>query len=234
MADLALSRRYGGHWRSLGGRMWALACIVTVLAFAGAPIAYMVWPRAVPVAPGAPTLPITVGGVTFNVPPAAIRVPMQRRPGAQARIDLAFAWPSLEPVDLTAKPAPTHAPNLLGRLFVTIATGDGTLTPVERLKVIYPRYAPDAGLAGRDGLIVRVFRPGTPYQGEDLIYDPSSPERFLLRCTRSTGVVQGVCLHERRIAGADVTLRFPRSWLDDWRNVAERFDRLIASLRPAS
>ena len=44
--------------------------------------------------------------MTFNVPPAAIRVPVQRRPGAHERVDLAFVWPSLEPPNATAKPPP--------------------------------------------------------------------------------------------------------------------------------
>jgi hypothetical protein len=42
-----------------------------------------------------------------------------------------------------------------------------------------------------------------------------------------------MCLHERRIGGADVTARFPRAWLDDWRSVADGIDRLIAGVRPA-
>ena len=54
----------------------------------------------------------SVGGVTFNVPPAAIRVPVQRQPGAQARIDLTFLWPSLTPPDPAIKPPPTDAPNV--------------------------------------------------------------------------------------------------------------------------
>ena len=76
------------------------------------------------------------------------------------------------------------------------------------------------------------FRDGSPYQGEDLIFDPASPARFLLRCTRAVGSTPAICLHERRIASADVTLRFPREWLGDWRSVAEGIDRLIANFRP--
>ena len=48
------------------------------------------------ISPDAPSLPITIGGVAFNVPPAAIRFKVQRRAGAQARIDLNFVWPSLD------------------------------------------------------------------------------------------------------------------------------------------
>jgi hypothetical protein len=42
----------------------------------------------------------------------------------------------------------------------------------------------------------------------------------------------GTCLLERRIGSADVTLRFPRDWLDNWSDVAGGIDRLIARLHP--
>jgi hypothetical protein len=40
----------------------------------------------------APAVPVTVAGVLFDVPAAAIRVPVQRHPGAHERIDLVFLW----------------------------------------------------------------------------------------------------------------------------------------------
>ena len=232
MTDFAevLGRRPG---RGLGGRLIGLAVGGSVLALAAAPIAYMLWPQPKPVSADAPSLPITIGGVPFNVPPAAIRVPMQRGPGAQSRIDLVFLWPSLTPPDLTLKPSPAAPPNIGERLFVTIAGSDGMLPPAERLKVIYPRYTEGVAVAGPDGLEVRHFRASTPYQGEELIHDPSAPERFLLRCTRKIAATPGMCLNERRIATAYITIRFPREWLADWRAVASGIDRLIAGMRPA-
>ena len=223
-------RRRGG----LLGRLLVVLLGLVVAGFAGAPVAYMLWPQPVPISADAPSLPITVGGVLFNVAPAAIRFAVQRRPGAQARIDLSFVWPSLTPPDAAAKPKPTAAPDVADRLFATIAAGDGTLPPMERLKVIYPRYIDSGPIVTPNGLSLQNFRDGSPYQGEDLIYDPAATERFLLRCTRQVGSMPAMCLHERRIAGADVTLRFPRQWLSDWRAVASGIDRLIASLRPAS
>ena len=109
-----------------------------------------------PIAPDAPSLPITVGGVAFNVPPAAIRFKVQRRPGAQARIDLSFrvavARAARQPA--SSRP-PTDPPDVTNRLFVTIAAADGTLPPVERLKVIYPRYLTADAVVGPDGLSVQ-------------------------------------------------------------------------------
>ena len=233
MTNYAMPHDRKGAARSPSGRMGVLLLIAGLLALAVAPAAYMLWPRwpdAIQV--DAPALPITVGGVVFNVPPAAIRVRMQRRPGTQPRVDLVFLWPSLAPPDPAVRPT-VAAPNALGeRVFVTVAASDGTLPPLERLKIIYPRYVAVDMAEGPDSLVTRAFRNGTPYQGEDLIYDAGAPDRFLLRCTRQVGVTPGMCLHERRVGGADVTVRFPREWLSDWSTVAQNLDRLIASLRP--
>jgi hypothetical protein len=202
-------------------------------------IAYVLWPRW----PGpaadfaAPVLPVTVGGITFNIPPAAIRTPMQRRPGTYERLDLAFLWPSLDAPDANAKAAPAQgvppaAQATLERIFVTIAATGSSIPPAERVLTIYPRYTAAEGAPGPGGLTVLAFRDGTPYQGEDLIYDAQAPG-FLVRCTRGIGLTPGTCLYERWIEAAKLVIRFPRDWLADWRAVAGNIERLIASLRPS-
>jgi hypothetical protein len=200
-------------------------------------ILHVLWPgwQVAPLGPNAPALPVTVAGVAFNVPPAAIRVPIQRQPGAHERIDLTFLWPSLQPPDNSPLPnvpsKGTPKPQTFQRVFVTIATARDSLPPAERVKTIYPRYTEAATAAVVDGLATIAFRQGTPYQGEDLIYDETAPETFLVRCTRGTGPTPGMCLLVRRIGEADITVRFPRDWLNDWRAVASSIERLIASLR---
>ena len=198
-------------------------------------VAFVRWPRWPGAAePNAPALPITVAGELFNVPPAAIRLPLQRRAGPQERLDLAFLWPSLAPPDPTAQPALTEEPNALDRLFVTIARTDGTLPPVDRINAIFRRYLSDEHFESPDGLLIMSFRNGTPYQGEDLYLEAAAPERFMTRCNRpGSGGTPGMCLYERRIGDASVTVRFPRDWLADWRGLARSLDRLIANLRPA-
>jgi hypothetical protein len=213
------------------GRVLVIMMGVLAAGLACAPIAYMLWPQPKPISADAPSLPVSIGGVVFNVPPAAVRVKMQRRAGAQPRIDLSFVWPSLTPPDAAATPAPNAAPTVTDRLFMTITATDGALSPIERLKTIYPRYAGQSAVE-TDGLTVQGFRDASPYHGEDLALDPARPERFLLRCTRPIGGTPAMCLHERRIGGADVTVRFPREWLSDWRTVADGIDRLIASFKP--
>jgi len=204
-------------------------------------IAYLLWPRwpGATVALDAPAFPITIHGVAFNIPPAAVRVAVQRRPGAHERVDLTFLWPSLQPPDPAAKPAPPAQGTLpsptqpFERLFVTIAGAGDTIAPADRVRTIYPRYAAAQASAGPDGLALLAFRDGTPYQGEDLIYDQTAGTGFLVRCTRNgAGPTPGSCLYDRRIEKADVVVRFPRDWLDSWRPVADGIDKLITRLRP--
>jgi hypothetical protein len=195
-------------------------------------VGFVLWPRHLSEAPDSPSLPITVAGVVFNVPTQAIRREVQRRSGAQDRIDLAFVWPSLRPPDPARdRPAPTDETVAIDRLFMTIAKNDGTLSAAERMKTIYSRYT-ERGLASEaEGLVARAFGDATPYRGEDLVLDPAAPERFAARCTRA-GATPAVCLLERRIGTADITVRFPRAWLSEWKEVAAGIDYLLATLRP--
>jgi hypothetical protein len=225
-------RRYGGQFSLLfiASALIALAA----LAYVG----YVLWPRWPAPRVDAPTLPITVAGVAFNLPPAAIRRAAQRRSGTHERVDLVFLWPSLEPPDPAAKPSTAlpgtgpEASQAVARVFMTILSANDTLAAADRALTIYPRYTAAEPALEASGLAVLAFRDGTPYQGEDLIYDAEGPS-FLARCTRDrAGPTPGTCLHERRIGAADVVVRFPREWLGDWRMVAGTLDRLIANVRP--
>ena len=197
-------------------------------------VAYVLWPRwpGAPVTLDAPSLPIIVAGVYFNIEPAAIRMPVQRRPGTLERVDLAYLWPSLTPPDPALRPTLGAPVDPNERLFVTIASGDSTLPLIERVQTIYPRYLVVEPTVGPDGLTLRGFRDGTPYQGEELVFEPAAPEHFLARCSRKGVTNSGICLLERRIGNADITLRFPRDWLSDWKSVAAGIDRLMAQLHP--
>src|SRR5580658_10008830 len=209
---------------------------------AGIFVAFALWPTwpgtVIPLE--APGIPTTVAGVLFDVPPAAIRNVVQRHAGPNDRIDLAFLWPSLLPPPSDAKAgeqarlAGSAAPDPGARFFVTIAPLGPVLPPLERLRGIYPRYVESEATAGADGLAILPFRKGSPYAGEDLVYLSGSPEQFFARCTRDVQDVPGTCINERLIDAAEMTFRFPRAWLEDWRNVSAGFDRLAAQMHPQS
>ena len=234
MAHLAFPRNIARKRR--GFLLPPFALLLALALFGGSFIAYVLWPTwpGAPVPLNAPTFPITIEGVLFEVPPGAIRAAVQRHPGPHDRIDLAFEWPSLTPppdaVPQTQSPGAAEAAETTGRLFVTIAPLGSVLPPNERLRSIYPHYVEAKASAGPDGLAILPFRADSPYRGEDLVYFADTPERFFARCTRQAGVVAGNCIVDRNIGGAVITLRFARDWLKDWRNVAAGFDRLMAQL----
>jgi len=229
--------------RSFG--LLPLAGLVLLLAAVGTFVSYVLWPTwpkaAIPL--DAPAVPVTVAGVLFNVPQAAIRAAVQRQPGAHERIDLVFLWPSLAPPpsdgasaakppvvsDRDTRPA---LPSANDHLFVTIADLGAVLAPAERLRTVYPRYIETQATAGPEGLAIVPFRAGTPYESEDLVYLAERPEQFFARCTRVVRILPGTCINERSLGAAEITLRFPREWLQDWRRVAAGFDRLMAQLHP--
>jgi hypothetical protein len=207
-----------------------VGCAVTVSAIAL--VAYLLWPTwGSDGSSGPARLPVSIGATLFNVPTMAIRMKIQRHSGPQERVDLSFSFPSLEVPD-----APRHvsadtveeAVQPIDRIFLSIAAHRDTLAPDARVRTIYPRYLEQASTPGQDGLTMRAFRDGTPYSNEDLFF--ANTPNLTARCTRDAAT-PGMCLSERRIDGADLTFRFPRSWLAQWRDVANAMDRLTAQLQ---
>jgi hypothetical protein len=214
---------------------WPSILLVAVSGVVGAAalatVTYLLWPTWRQTSPDDPErLPVTIGSALFNVPAKAIRMRMQRRAGPQERIDLAFEYPSLTPPTAQAhvtadtvesKPVP------MNRIFLSISADGGVVTPTERARTIYPRYV-DAQADTQDGLAGRAFRDNTPYRGEDLF--TADKPAFISRCTRD-GMTPGMCLSERRVDGAHLTYRFPRSWLSDWRSVAAAMDTIVERMQ---
>ncbi len=195
-------------------------------------VAYLLWPTWSAQKAGLPDrLPVSVGDTLFNVPTAAIRMEIQRHSGPQERVDLGFVYPSLE-----APAAPRHvtaetveeAMQPIDRIFVSISAHHDALAPDIRAHTIYPRYLSEAATSIEDGLTMRAFRNDTPYSGEDL-FSAEAPA-LVARCTRDAAT-PGMCLSERRVDGADLTFRFPRTWLAQWRDVAGAMNKLTAQLR---
>jgi hypothetical protein len=240
--------RFGARNWHVRGHIIPIMLGSAVAAGAIALVAYLLWPTWSADGTSAPErLPVSIGGTLFNVPAAAIRMKIQRHSGPQERIDLNFSFPSLAvpeaPKHLSADTA-EDAIQPIDRIFLSIAAHHDEQAPEMRVRTIYPRYldqTPTPGTSpgtsssstsalGQDGLTVRAFRQGTPYGGEDLI--SAVAPGLIARCSRDAAT-PGMCLSERRIGGADLTFRFPRNWLAQWRDVAEAMDRLTLQLHGA-
>jgi hypothetical protein len=236
---IARSGLSGWKSRSFLAAFLAATAVMAVIALFVSYLLWPTWPKS-QVSLDAPAIPVIVAGVLFNVPPAAVRPKMQRQPGLHERMDLVFLWPSLTPpspdslADIKLPAAEDGeappAPHTDDRLFVTITSLGAVLPPLVRLRTIYPRYIETQATAGPDGLAIVAFRPGTPYDGEDLVYFADVPEQFFALCSRAARSLPGTCIQERALDAAVITLRFSREWLGDWRNTAAGFDRLVTQL----
>ena len=213
------------------GHIVAILVASAIAAGAVALVAYLLWPTwGTGSANGPDRLPVSVGGTLFNVPAAAIRRKIQRHSGPQERVDLSFTFPSLMPPE-----APKHVsadtveeqPQAIDRIFLSISAHRDSLAPDMRVRTIYPRYLEQASTQVSDGLTMRAFKDGSPYGNEDLFFAANPP--LSARCMRDAAT-PGMCLSERRIEGADLTFRFPRSWLAQWRDVAGAMERLTVQM----
>ncbi len=197
-------------------------------------IGYLLWPTWGTDTTSDPArLPVSIGATLFNIPPMAMRMKIQRHSGPQERVDLSFDYPSLKPpegIKRVSADAAEEAMHPIDRIFLSIAAHHDSMAPEVRVNSIYPRYLEAASRSGQDGLTMRAFRDGTPYSGEDLFFADSPA--LTARCTRDSET-PGMCLSERRIESADLTFRFPRSWLARWRDVATAIDRLTVQLHGA-
>jgi len=195
-------------------------------------VAYLLWPTWGTDAASDPArLPLSVGGTLFNVPPMAIRMKIQRHTGPQERVDLNFEFPSLAvpegPKHVSADTVEDAAMQPISRIFLSISAHHDAMAPEVRVSTIYPRYLDQATTSPQDGLTMQAFRAGTPYSNEDRFF--ADTPHLDARCTRD-GETPGMCLSERRIGGADLTFRFPRNWLAQWRDVADAMDHLAVQL----
>jgi len=211
--------------------MLLIMIAATITAGAIALVAYLLWPTWGDASSGPERLPVSVGDTLFNVPASAIRRQIQRHTGPHERVDLSFTFPSLE-----APQMPKHVSadtveekvQPIDRIFLSISAHHDALAPDSRIRTIYPRYLEQASTTVDDGLTMRAFRDGSPYANEDLFV--ASAPGLNARCTRDAST-PGMCLSERRVDGADLTFRFPRSWLSQWRDVADAMNRLTAQLQ---
>jgi hypothetical protein len=217
------------------GHMVLIVVAATIAVGAVVLIAYLLWPTWGAGPAGSPDrLPVSVGTTLFNVPTSAIRRKIQRHSGPQERVDLSFVFPSLEapeaPKHVSADMVEESAQQPIDRIFLSISAHHDTLAPDTRVRTIYPRYLDQTSTPLDDGLTMRAFRDGSPYANEDL-FSAGSPA-LNARCTRD-GMTPGMCLSEIRVDGADLTYRFPRTWLAQWRDVANAIERLTARMRAA-
>lgn len=209
------------RWRRIG-----LPAAFLILALAAGLAALALWSRTLVAPPPAPqggTVEVTVAERTLVVPRAWLIEPESARQGVRPPVRLSLEAPLRDLLDLDTIPE---------GLAVGLAfqPADEAPAPSERPSLLYNRFLLPGAEATADGLVRRVFEPGSPYEGEALFLAPPQGRAFAARCLDGAAA-EGVrlpCLAELRRGGLDVQVRLPRAALGQWSRIVAAVDRLVA------
>ena len=172
-------------------------------------------------------LEIVMGNSVLNLPANMIRFESQRQNGVAKRVDLYLHWPDMQGY----RPDLTDDFNGLGAekrlVFATLEPRMDPLDMSQRYGPVYATLTTGPGIKGPSGLTIQRFRPDSGYANEELVV---SAERagtlpFIARCLDATTTKDNFAGCQRDIfVGEDLqlTYRFPRELLQDWREVEEQ------------
>jgi len=152
--------------------------------------------------------PARVGQVGLVVPQNLTGVEPDDASRLVGMTRLRLDWPSL---------GPAQAPNR-SRLLVTLSPPDKVNEPATQLAV-YARFLTPTVWSNPGGLVVRGFRKGSPYEGDELYVSVPDGRGFAARCpldTTAAATLDELCRVTFRHRGLDVNIRFPRAIIADW------------------
>lgn len=152
--------------------------------------------------------PARVGQVSLIVPQNLTGTEPDDASRLVGMIRLRLDWPSLGPAQAQSR----------SRLLVTLSPPDKVNEPATQLAV-YARFLTPTVWSNPGGLVVRGFRKGSPYEGDELYVSVPDGRGFAARCpmdTAATASLDELCRVTFRHRGLDVNIRFPRGIIADW------------------
>lgn len=163
--------------------------------------------------PGEPVVqPARIGTVSLMVPQSLTGTEPEDTSRLVGMVRLRLDWPSLGP----AQPQSLQRQ----RLLVTLSPPDKVNEPQTQLSV-YARFLTPTVWSNPGGLVVRGFRKGSPYEGDELYVSVPDGRGFAARCpldAARSGAhdLDEPCRVTFRHRGMDVNIRFPRAIIADW------------------
>ncbi|MCA0399730.1 MAG: hypothetical protein LCH38_02815 [Proteobacteria bacterium] len=170
---------------------------------------------------------VLLGDQVLSVPRRFIRDQAQMGGGRLDRLDLAVAIADFSPLPPPSAQAPRRP--LPDRLTIT-------LTPAARngpdastqLQAIHARFFTGETWTNVGGLIMRRFRPGTPYEDRQLYLGAGPRGPFIALCPVTAG--SELCSASLRLGGIDAELRFDAAHLDQWRRLSDDSTAILAAM----
>lgn len=177
---------------------------------------------------------LTVAGSRFHIPANYLMYKSSRSGGDRKRVALFALLPDLDGWSNWAADAFDNEGPDSRVVYLTLHQDQVGLKEVDRLNRVQLDYVVDRkGRAGPYGLTQYEFRADTGYRGDELLVGQTEHGPVVLRCVKlSPQVPNPSCLREMLVApGVSVSIRFKRSHLPEWLDIATRIDKLMAKFR---
>ncbi len=178
---------------------------------------------------------VHLGSATLIYPAAYARFAQGRGGGIFDRVEMAFTVPDLKPAGASAsalKGDDAIEPGERQLVFMTLRPEDETADPADRTETLYARFLQSDVWQGENGLLMRRFENGSPYEREELHFLPPDGRNFAARCVRPTqppSDLPSTCLAAIRRDGLDIDIRFSPTLLPHWNVLTDGVRRLVDS-----
>lgn len=151
--------------------------------------------------------PARIGEVALLVPQDLAGTGEDDTPRVVGMVRLRLDWPSFGPVTAHSRK----------KLLVTLSPPDKVNEPATQLAT-YARFLTPTVWSNPGGLVVRGFRKGSPFDGDELYVSVPDGRGFAARCPLDNGAIplDELCRVTFRHRGMDVNIRFPRAVIADW------------------
>lgn len=179
--------------------------------------------------PLAGTVDVTLSGTRITVPRALIRDRAQMAGGRLDRLDLAVTTADFAPVPPPSarepnRPVPEHL------VLMLTATHAANPDATDLFQTLYARFLGRETWSNPGGLVMRRFRPGTPYEDRELYIGAGGRRIFIALCPQDAHRDIEPCTALLRQDGLDAELRFNARHLPEWRRIAASSLALMSSL----
>lgn len=180
------------------------------------------------------TVEVTLGNRKIIVLRALIRDRAQMAGGRLDRLDLVVDVADFSPLQPpTARDPDRPMPD---RVALTLTAGS-TATPemTELFQTVYARFLGRETWSNPGGLLMRRFRPGTPYEDRELYIGAGGKRIFIALCPQESHLPANQrdiepCTTLIRQDGLDAEVRFHARHLPDWRRIVLNSQTLLDAL----
>lgn len=226
-----LPRFRPGHHLPMLALVFGLALVAALLVTKIGLAVFEVYVRDADKTPEPALVEVVVGDTALSVPGNMIRF-AQQRGGRQERLELFMHWPSLTGFSLERAGLFQADAAESPVIYLDFRPAAGVMAPEDRFRMVYPRVLEPALHELPGGIVVRRFRAGFGYDGEELYIARDARRPLVARCAAEAGPAdRPACMVDMRLDGLDVTYRFRREQADDWREIDATVRGLVSEFR---